>query len=100
MGQASREGEQAFTCRTSSWPLAQVPDRKRFGNPRQVGVSGWDATGRIPTHCGLEDEAVRYFPGWTLGQQEAKNSTCGPQYETVERVKPWGRFSGLQPREV
>lgn len=66
----------------------------------QISGSGWDATGGIPTHCGLEDEAVRYFPGWTLRPQEAKTSTCGLQYETVDRVNTWGRFSGLQPREV
>lgn len=52
-------------------------------------MSGWDATGEIPDPFGLEDDAFRYFPGWTLGPQEAKNSTCGVQHETLERVNTW-----------
>lgn len=96
--QASREGGQVLHVQEIFTPTCS--ERKRFGNPRSVGVSGWDATGGIPTHCGLEDEDVRYFPGWTLGPQEARNCTCGLQYETLERVNTWRRFSGLQPREV
>lgn len=68
--------------------------------PDQWGDSGWDVTGGILTYFGLEDEAFRYFPGWTLRPQGAKNSTCGLQYETQERVNTWRRSSGLQPREV
>lgn len=103
MNRPAESDGRCFTCRTSSCPLAQVPllrQRKRFGNPRLVGISGWDATGGILTHFGLEDEAFRYFPGWTLGPQGAKNSTCGLQYEALERVNTWRRSSGLQPREV
>lgn len=76
-----------------------MPDGKRSGSPRSVGAGGWDAAGEIPTHFGLDDEACRYFPGWTLRPQEAKTSTCGLQHETLERANTW-RGSAVQTREA
>lgn len=99
MNRPAESDGRCFTCRTSSCPLAQVPEEEVWKS--QIGGNQWlGCNRRNPNSFWAGGEAFRYFPGWTLGPQGAKNSTCGLQYEALERVNTWRRSSGLQPREV
>lgn len=77
-----------FTCRTSSGPLAQVPDRKRSGNPRLERGSD-AAVGSLTPFWGRGWEFSGIFQAGSWGHEEAKAplvvSTMKPQRELKPR---------------